>query len=735
MKFFKLRHIVSVLVIVTLSAMVTYTNLGMTKAFIGDDAGMGNHFLDSKIDSVKYMWDSSSFPGRPNVIASTALIHILSLYSLNYLGVSSILLDRLAYFLFFFFSGIGMYCLSNYLLSSHFTSTKPVTSWLASISSAIFYIFNNYTMVLLSFPITNYVYSYVFLPWIFLLYLKNYHVSSKFHKKISIAILSLIIISGNPSNTISIFAALLLYEIFFRTDYKIIHNLKQFCTTVIIFILFSSYIFLPVLGNQANPYGKISNADNTLSFMFSSANTTLDNLFKFRGHPSQITFSFNDLLENKLVQFLNYLIVVLAFIPLFTKKQKRITVFCALVFVIGLFLSKANHEPFAAINYFIFEKVPLFGMYRAGWYKFLYFSVFAISLLIPISMVHIQSRLEGIMPQKLVSSLAILPLLTILFLGKPFFVGEVVRKIHKVEIPSEYVLAHESFSQIDGDFSILSLPYTSGLSLDWGNGNFYAGAPLPDVILFGKPVWSDTAFFQKQNTNDSLAEYTKILDHTNTKYLVLHKDIPESYEFAGGISGTLNGQSKYSKIKSDISNDHNFSLKENNKFFEIYEVNKNLYLPHLYINRNQNNLSSIVSVNKINPTKLQVVINTDDTTQLISIDAFNKGWKLYGGYLSDPFRNGNPLNIITDKQVSSSHFVYDTFQNGWDVDPQYVCNISPKSCEKKDDGSYNISLIIEYWPQRLYYIGRAISFTVFILLLSFMVSKEVIRILRRRMVT
>jgi len=272
----------------------------------------------------------------------------------------------------------------------------------------------------------------------------------------------------------------------------------------------------------------------------------------------------------------------------------------------------------------------------------------------------------------------------------------------------------------------------SGLSLDWGNGNFYAGAPLPDTNLFGRPVWSSPSFFQRHEASDSIAEYAKILGHTNTKYIVLHKDIPESYEFAGGINGTLNGQSKYLKIKSEISMNHNFSLKESNKFFEIYEINNNLYLPHLYINTNHNYFSSIVSVNKINPTRMHVVINVNNPTQLISIDAFNKGWRLYGGYLSDPLRSDNLVNIITDKQVSSSHFIYDSFQNGWDVDPQYVCHISPSSCEQKEDGTYNISLIVEYWPQRLYYIGLATSFTSFVMLLTLMVIQKLYEFMRRK---
>jgi len=43
------------------------------------------------------------------------------------------------------------------------------------------------------------------------------------------------------------------------------------------------------------------------------------------------------------------------------------------------------------------------------------------------------------------------------------------------------------------------------------------------------------------------------------------------------------------------------------------------------------------------------------------------------------------------------------YANSWVVDASTVCE-SPESCSKGVDGSDEIELVLEYWPQRLFYI-------------------------------
>jgi len=62
---------------------------------------------------------------------------------------------------------------------------------------------------------------------------------------------------------------------------------------------------------------------------------------------------------------------------------------------------------------------------------------------------------------------------------------------------------------------------------------------------------------------------------------------------------------------------------------------------------------------------------------------------------------------------NSNHKMVNGYANSWDIDPAAICQNNPK-CTKNADGSYDMELVIEFWPQRLFYIGLFISGTTLI---------------------
>ena len=48
------------------------------------------------------------------------------------------------------------------------------------------------------------------------------------------------------------------------------------------------------------------------------------------------------------------------------------------------------------------------------------------------------------------------------------------------------------------------------------------------------------------------------------------------------------------------------------------------------------------------------------------------------------------------------------YANSWIIDPDDICK-NKGFCRKNDDGTYDMELIVEFWPQRLFYIGLGIS--------------------------
>ncbi len=57
-----------------------------------------------------------------------------------------------------------------------------------------------------------------------------------------------------------------------------------------------------------------------------------------------------------------------------------------------------------------------------------------------------------------------------------------------------------------------------------------------------------------------------------------------------------------------------------------------------------------------------------------------------------------------------NHIMANGYANSWIIDPEELCRGNDK-CIRNPDGTYDIDLIIEYWPQRLLYIGLFVSGT------------------------
>lgn len=77
------------------------------------------------------------------------------------------------------------------------------------------------------------------------------------------------------------------------------------------------------------------------------------------------------------------------------------------------------------------------------------------------------------------------------------------------------------------------------------------------------------------------------------------------------------------------------------------------------------------------------------------------------GNMFDTFFCGSILNKNCKEIVWENHLTMNAYANGWIVDTDEVCKKG--FCKQNEDGSYDAEFIIEYWPQRLFYIWAGIS--------------------------
>jgi hypothetical protein len=124
-----------------------------------------------------------------------------------------------------------------------------------------------------------------------------------------------------------------------------------------------------------------------------------------------------------------------------------------------------------------------------------------------------------------------------------------------------------------------------------------------------------------------------------------------------------------------------------------------------------------ISFNLISPTKKTVHIHGATTPFYLSMsEAYHDQWQAEfdNSKVNAGLAKWSPF-AKPDLIPASDHFKLDDFLNGWYIDTPSLCGASSTTgngtalCTKNPDGSYDMNLVIEFWPQRYFYLGLIIS--------------------------
>jgi len=249
------------------------------------------------------------------------------------------------------------------------------------------------------------------------------------------------------------------------------------------------------------------------------------------------------------------------------------------------------------------------------------------------------------------------------------------------------------------------------------------------------------ARFEKQIR--SILNYAPIL---NIKYVLVHKDFVNKYSFGKDNVRKIDGTLKANVLKKELVKIKGLKLIEDNSYFALYELPESYFLEHIYIpnlvlplNKNKPILldkkkaltaqkiklpkyfshTPDLEFVKINPTKYQLKISkANGLFPLVFSETYDKGWKIYqsktilGSWFSQPI-------------FEKDHIIINGYANAWLIDPNKLCQDS--KCKKNADGFYDINLIVEFLPQRFFYIGLFISSLTLIVCLLYLIYNKTVR--------
>jgi len=168
---------------------------------------------------------------------------------------------------------------------------------------------------------------------------------------------------------------------------------------------------------------------------------------------------------------------------------------------------------------------------------------------------------------------------------------------------------------------------------------------------------------------------------------------------------SLKKPAQISFFSQSMNGQSNQALFQNIKLVRVFEP---IVVLKKTSNKDQTSIIPNISFVKINPTKYQVKIQgATQPFNLIFNQSFNRGWKVYA--------KGGKSQISEE-----NHWLVNGYANAWQMNPQDL------------NGSQNDDLIVEYFPQRFFYIGLFISgmilvICLFYLTLSLIKTKKIVR--------
>lgn len=115
----------------------------------------------------------------------------------------------------------------------------------------------------------------------------------------------------------------------------------------------------------------------------------------------------------------------------------------------------------------------------------------------------------------------------------------------------------------------------------------------------------------------------------------------------------------------------------------------------------------------LNPTKKLVHVKGATTPFYLAMsESYHPQWQaqLNNEKINGFFKRWIPW-VKPDRISDDKHFELDGFLNGWFVEPEVLCADGNTACTKNPDGSYDMEMTVEFFPQRWFYLGLLISGT------------------------
>ena len=610
------------------------------------------------------------------------------------------------------------------------------------------YSLNNFTLSVFTYPwgYTSFFLIYIFIPLLFVFFIKIF---KEYNYKYFYGFLLFFFVStvsyGNPA----FFAALLLFQallliIFLLTRYVSFNkqNIKNYFILLVLQILIFSYFLVPYFVTYVSFYSAITNSNVLGNYMdwISKTSFSIFNTILFAVNENSYPV-FNPIFNNIISILLStgyFIFLILLIISQEKRKEKKWVPFL-IFFILFFILILRLNNPFILINKFIY-RLPGFSFFRSPDKFFVFYPFFFLITIIAL-----------LISSKFTKKVITIFLIFLLLIPIPFYVKGIYKYFIPdekeeyymlIKIPEEYKSLKQIISTSKNGQTIISLPSSIQFSVNWSNYNkwHFVGNDIlsalysNDFISANSYDGPDLSFWDYvvQKKIDE-TKFINLLQKFSTKYIILHKDIPDHYvNISKNIYDTVETLVKADKLKK---------LTDNN-YFSFFELNNDYVAPVIYSNE-----SEVYFINN-SPVSYTIEIkNLKDKCTLYYNKTFSDHWNIYLLnnnnqvfndiiYKYDAFNSleysgkqtkfdVNNFKILFLKKVfNNSHSVVNNYGNSWVLDKNYIINNFPKESYKvNSDGSIDIKIILANDVQLFFYLGIILtSITLLVIILGFILK-------------
>ncbi|WP_176235869.1 glycosyltransferase family protein [Candidatus Hakubella thermalkaliphila] len=449
-----------------------------------------------------------------------------------------------------------------------------------------------------------------------------------------------------------------------------------------------------------------------------------------------------------------WLIPLLAFSALLLKRPetpKEIYFFGALA-LLGVLLTKQSAPPFPGLYLWLYEHFPGFNLFREA-SKFFLIIALSYSVLIGYTVQVISDWFRK--REKVLASYVLIVAASFLFLWnvKPLLTQEIGTLFVSREIPSDYLVLKNFIHSQEDYFRTLWIPATHRF------GFYSSSHPAINMVNLTRGGWQE--FVPFEGARDNWPDKAKIIDllgqpyshfvlnTASIKYVIVPSDPGnEIYKHYGPKRDFISFLDQIPFLQREQIGAKEVVVYRNPGFIppiyvaeQIIRVKDQQELSAIFEHMSEGTRSAIfledprhtqsklddlsenkprktvtprIEFKKINATKYRVIIRgASEPFLLVFSKSFHEGWKAY-------IVGQNPPEVEGDKYVSPS--IKGSIQNEnllagpiWETwlrqplpeENHLLVNAYANSWWIKKRGDFEI--ILEFWPQRLFYLGLAIS--------------------------